>query len=169
MGGPSLAGRLLVATPLIGDGAFRRTVVLLLAHSDEGAFGVILNRPTARPAADLLDGWGARAAAPGVVFVGGPVDTDSVVGLARGGAIDLHLDPDVVADAPVEIRLYAGQSGWGPGQLEDEIGSRAWWVCDADEDDTLTRDPETLWERVLRRQPGTTAWFANYPDDLRTG
>lgn len=169
MGGPSLAGRLLVATPLIGDDTFRRTVVLLLAHSDEGAFGVILNRPTDQPAAELLVGWGHRAAAPGVVFVGGPVDSDSVVGLARAGAVDLHLDPDDVPDAPDEIRLYAGQSGWGPGQLEDEIGTRAWWLIDAEDDDTLTHDPDHLWERVLRRQPGSTAWFANHPEDLRTG
>jgi putative transcriptional regulator len=74
-----------------------------------------------------------------------------------------------VPDAPTEVRLYAGQSGWGPGQLEDEIGTRAWWVVDADADDTLTRDPEHLWERVLRRQPVPTGWFANHPDDLRTG
>lgn len=170
MGESSLAGRLLVATPLIGDDTFRRTVVLLLAHSpDEGAFGVILNRPTDTPAGEVLLAWGARAAAPGVVFVGGPVDADSVVGLADTGAVDLHLDPDDLPDAPAEIRLYAGQSGWAPGQLEDEIGTQAWWVVDAAPDDALTRDPDGLWERVLRRQTGTTAWFANHPHDLRTG
>jgi putative transcriptional regulator len=169
MGEASLAGRLLVATPLIGDDTFRRTVVLLLAHSDEGAFGVILNRPTDHPAADLLVGWGHRVAAPGVVFVGGPVDSGTVVGLALGGAVDLHLDPDEVADAPDEIRLYAGQCGWGPGQVEDEVGERAWWVVDADPDDALTRDPDGLWARVLRRQPGVTAWHANFPEDIRSG
>ncbi len=170
MGESSLAGRLLVATPLIGDDTFRRTVVLLLAHDPgDGAFGVILNRPTDTPAGELLVGWGERAAAPGVVFVGGPVDSDSVVGLAQGGAVDLHLDPDDLPDAPDEIRLYAGQSGWAPGQLEDEIASGAWWVVDVGADDALTRDPDGLWERVLRRQSGVVAWFANHPEDLRTG
>jgi putative transcriptional regulator len=165
-----MAGRLLVATPLIGEDTFRRTVVLLLAHApDEGAFGVILNRPTDTPAGEVLERWGGRAAAPGVVFVGGPVDADSVVGLAPGGAVDLHLDPDDLPDAPPEIRLYAGQSGWSPGQLEDEIASGAWWVVDAAPGDTLTRDPSGLWARVLRRQSGRVAWFANHPDDLRTG
>lgn len=169
MSEPSLAGRLLVATPLIGDDTFRRTVVLLLAHSEEGALGVILNRPTDAPAAGLVEGWGDRVAAPAVVFLGGPVDRDSVVGLAASGAVDLNRDPDDVLDAPAEVRLYAGQSGWGPGQLEDEIGTRAWWVVEAEPDDLLTSDPSGLWERVLRRQPGPTAWFANHPDDLSTG
>jgi putative transcriptional regulator len=166
---PSLAGRLLVATPLIGDGTFHRTVVLLLAHAEEGALGVILNRPTDTPAGEVLDGWGRRAAAPSVVFVGGPVESDSVLGLGEGGSVDLHRDPDDGAGAPEEIRLFAGQAGWAGGQLEDEIGQRAWWVVDAEPGDALTRDPGTLWERVLRRQPGTTAWYANLPEDLRTG
>lgn len=169
MDAPSFAGRLLVATPLIGDDTFRRTVVLLLAHADEGALGVVLNRPTDTPAAEVVLGWGARAAAPGVVFVGGPVDRDSLIGLADGGSIDLHSGPDDLPDAPAEVRLFAGQAGWGPGQLEDEIGERAWWVVDGRPDDALTRDPDGLWSRVLRRQPPPTGWFATFPDDLRTG
>ena len=169
MGAVSFAGRLLVATPLIGDEPFRRTVVKLLAHTADGAFGVVLNRPSDTPAHEVLGDWGARAAAPGVVFVGGPVDSDTVVGLAPDGSVDLHADPDELPDAPDEIRLYAGQAGWGPGQLEDEIGERAWWVVDIAPDDTLTHDPDTLWERVLRRQAGLVSWFANFPEDLRTG
>jgi len=164
-----LAGRLLVATPLVGDGIFDRTVISVLAHSDEGTLGVILNRPTATPAAEVLVGWGARAAAPGVVFDGGPVGTDGMIGLARGGAVDLHLDPDDLPDAPAEIRLFVGQAGWGPGQLEGEVAERAWWVVEPEPIDLVTRRPDTLWEDVLRRQGGVTAWYANYPDDLRAG
>lgn len=165
----SLAGRLLVATPLIGDGIFHQTVVHLLAHGEDGAFGVVLNRPSDTPAEEVLVGWGARAAAPGVLFVGGPVDSDSVVGLAADGSIDLHTSPDDMPGAPEEVRLFAGQAGWGPNQLEDEVGQRAWWVIDPEPGDILTRDPARLWDRVLRRQAGVTGWFANYPDDLRTG
>lgn len=164
-----LAGRLLVATPLIRDDTFRRTVVLVLAHGDEGTLGVILNRPSDMPAGEMASGWAERAAAPGVVFVGGPVATDTVLGLAARGSIDLAAHPGDLPDAPEEIRLFAGQAGWEAGQLEDEIGQQAWWVLDLAPDDALTRHPDTLWERVLRRQPGTLAWFANLPDDLRTG
>jgi putative transcriptional regulator len=165
----TLTGRLLVATPLIGDGTFDRSVVRVLGHDEDGAVGVILNRPTATPVTDVLDEWGGRVAAPGVVFVGGPVDGQTVIGLAEEGAIDLHLSPDDLFDPPGEIRLYAGQAGWGPGQLEEEIVQRAWWVADAEPGDTLTRDPDRLWEQVLRRQPTPTRWFANFPEDLRTG
>ncbi len=163
------AGRLLVATPLIGDGTFHTTVIHLLAHSPEGAFGVVLNRPSDTPATEVLGRWGARAAAPGVVFVGGPVDGDTVMGLGAEGSVDLHSDPDEAPDAPEEVRLFAGQAGWGPGQLEDELVERAWWAVDPEPGDLLTRDPAGLWERVLRRQPGVTRWFANYPDDIRAG
>ena len=110
-----MAGRLLVATPIIGDDTFGRTVVHLLAHGEDGAFGVILNRPTEVPASEVLVGWGARAAAPGVVFVGGPVDGESMIGLAADGSVDLHADPDDLPDAPDEVRLFAGQAGWAPG------------------------------------------------------
>ncbi|CAN5532121.1 YqgE/AlgH family protein [soil metagenome] len=165
----SLAGRRLVATPLIGAGTFDGTVIRLRAHGDEGAFGVILNRPSDTPAEEVLGGCGARAAAPGVVFVGGPVDGDTVVGLAADGSVDLHASPDELPDAPEEVRLFAGQAGWGPGQLEDEVGERAWWVTDAEPGDLLTRDPAGLRDRLLRRQPGVTGWYANYPEDLRTG
>lgn len=165
----SLVGRLLVATPLIGDGTFDRSVVRILGHDEDGAVGVILNQPTGTPVAEVLDEWGTRAAAPGVVFVGGPVDGQTVIGLAEEGAVDLHASPHDLPEAPEEIRLYAGQAGWGPGQLESEIGQRAWWVVDAEPGDTLTRDPDHLWERVLRRQPAPTCWFANHPDDITTG
>jgi len=164
-----LTGRLLVATPLIGDDTFRRTVVLVLAHGDEGALGVVLNRPSDTPVAEVPGDWAERAAAPGVVFVGGPVDTDTVVGLGDRGAVDLQAAPDDRAGPAPEVRLFAGQAGWGTGQLEDEVAERAWWVVDAEPGDVLTRDPGTLWERVLRRQPAPAAWFANLPEDLRTG
>ena len=165
----SLAGRLLVASPLIGDRHFERTVVLLLAHGDAGALGVVLNRPTVTPVVELLDAWGHLAADPGVIFRGGPVSVDSVVGLGPTGAVDLHLDPSEMVDAPGSVRLFAGSAGWSVGQLEDEIDERAWWVVDAEPGDALTEDPAGLWSTVLRRQRGKTAWFANHPDDLRWG
>lgn len=169
MSDASLADRLLVATPVISEGTFHRTVVLVLTHSDDGAFGVILNRPSTTRADEIIERWGPRAAAPGVLFDGGPVDRRRCFGLAAGEPVDLHLDPREMPDAPDEVRLYMGHSGWAPGQLEDEIGERAWWVVDAEPDDLMTRDPDGLWERVLRRQPGSTAWFANHPEDIRTG
>lgn len=159
-----LPGRLLVATPDLADPNFSHTVVLLLAVRPEGALGIVLNRPSDRRVDDVLPRWATRVAAPAVMFFGGPVALDQVVGLSAHGAVDLDdaLSGEIPLDADdgAEIRLFAGSAGWGPEQLEDEIDQGAWWVFDADEGDVTTSDPETLWQRVLRRQQGITSWFS---------
>lgn len=181
--GASLKGKLLVATPVIGDPNFERTVVLVLEHNDEGALGVVLNRPSEVELLGPLPEWDRFAAHPSVVFVGGPVAREAVIALARVrpgeeepawvtvcdrvAAVDLNRDPDEVAGRVEEVRFFAGYAGWGPGQLEGEIDAGAWFVVDALPGDTFVADPEHLWRRVLRRQGGTTAMFANFPDDPR--
>ena len=176
----SHAGRLLVATPLIGDPNFERTVVLLLAHGADGAFGLVLNRPTGTTVVEALDEWAPHTTSPAVVFFGGPVDTDAVIGLARPGpatgdrcaslagefgTVDLNEPPDDAGWGLAGLRLFAGSAGWTVGQLEDEIAEGAWWVVDAAPDDVLTSDPDRLWASVVRRQGGHLAWFANCPLD----
>ena len=116
MGPPTLAGKLLVATPLISDPTFERTVILLLAHGDEGSLGVVVNRPSEALATDLIDGWGDLAVPPSVVFIGGPVGTNGVIGLAPDGRVDLNVAPDDRADRSRSFRRLAGSSGWGPGR-----------------------------------------------------
>ena len=168
-GGPTadgpIAGRLLVATPLLGDPNFERTVVLMLAHSSEGTFGLVINRPTGTRAEELVPGWGDRAATPAVMFIGGPVGQNGVIGLHPGGTVDLNVLPEDTVDAPDTVRLFAGSAGWAGGQLEDELSEGAWWVLDAEPGDAFVANPDELWSAVLRRQSGTLAWFANYPPD----
>ena len=189
-----LKGRLLVATPNLGDPNFERTVVLVLEHGDEGALGVVLNRPSELDLAEPLPEWARAAAHPPVVFIGGPVAPSAAVCLARlgrhGGAegwqpllgppvldappsetgglvgtLDLDSDPDEAIPRIDEIRVFAGYAGWGPGQLESEIAEGGWFVVDADPADALSPAPERLWTAVLRRQRGTLALFAAYPPD----
>ena len=171
---------MLVATPLIADPTFARTVVFLLAHGRDGAFGLVVNRPAASTAHEVLPDWEGPVTAPGVVFVGGPVTPDLLIGVARVpegdprgfqrvlgevGTIELTDPPPDLAGHVTHCRFFAGSAGWAPGQLEDELAEGAWWPVDATPFDLFTEDPETLWSSVLRRQPGELAWFANYPED----
>jgi putative transcriptional regulator len=181
MSSGSLRGRLLVAMPVLQDPNFDRTVTLLLEHTEEGALGLVLNRPSDTELDDPLPEWGPLAAEPPVVFVGGPVALDGAIGLARAadpvpsegwaplfddlGTVDLRRSPEEI-EAPLErLRVFLGHAGWGPGQLEGELAEEAWAVVDALPDDPLSEDPFGMWRRVLRRQSGRLAWLANHPPD----
>jgi putative transcriptional regulator len=177
-------GRLLVATPVIGDPNFERTVILMIEHSDEGALGVVLNRATDVELPGRLPGWDALAAEPSVVFVGGPVQPDAVICLAAVndpdpvewwqpvvgdvGVVDLDHEPEDVAGALDRLRVFAGYAGWGPDQLEEELEAGAWFVVDAEPADVLAAEPDGLWQAVLRRQPGRVRLFAGFPEDPTT-
>lgn len=176
-----LAGRLLVASPELTGEAFRRTVVLLLDHDGEGSLGVVVNRPTRLPVGEVLPVWGDHVAAPRVVFQGGPVSTDSALGLARLrtsgeavgwrrlhenlGLIDLDAPPDLLAPGIRALRVFAGYAGWASGQLAEEIASGAWFCVESVPTDAFSRNPTGLWRTVLRRQSGSLAFASTYPDN----
>ena len=129
-------GRLLVANPLLPDPNFDRTVVMLLAYSQDGALGLVLNRPSETGVGLPMQRWGELAATPAVLFVGGPVQHQAVICLARTEAslspdpalegfkpltpelatLDLDLDPDRFAGQFRQVRVFAGYAGWPPGQ-----------------------------------------------------
>lgn len=180
-------GRLIVATPDLEDPNFDGTVVLLLEHDAEGSVGVVLNRPSelqvdeamAGPPAAATERWDDLAAPPSTVFVGGPVRPNAVVALALVAEV---LDPDSwepisgdlgvvrLGGGPVPavgeidaLRVFAGYSGWGPGQLEDEIRTGAWFVVESDPDDCFTPEPDLLWWQVLRRQGGMFTTVTDNP------
>jgi putative transcriptional regulator len=175
----SARGRLLVATPTLYDPNFVRSVVLVLEHGEDGALGVILNRPSETAVGETLPDWNRLASDPGVVFVGGPVSPDAAIGVARAatsdqtegwaplfgslGTIDLGRDP---VELPVEVqnlRVFAGYAGWTEGQLDGELDAGGWFVVDAAPDDVFTAEPARLWVSVLRRQGGRLAMFATAP------
>lgn len=176
----SLTGKLLVASPALVDPNFERTVVLICAHSDEGAFGLVLNRPNhlAR-VTDHLPRWAEHAVEPAVLFRGGPVEPTLAVALGRVpgsgrragfvevmegiGLLDLEQDPYAAGGELAGIRLFTGYAGWSAGQLEGEIRDGAWFVVEARPGDPFSEHPESLWRDVLRRQEGKLAMFAFYP------
>jgi putative transcriptional regulator len=181
-----LKGKLLLATPPLVDPNFDRTVVLMLEHGEEGALGLVLNRPTDEDVTDLLPAWSPLITGDPVLFDGGPVEHAAVIGLAwvradvldgvdltpsdheEGlGTVDLSEDPDALAGRVEQLRLFRGYAGWGPGQLEDELEANAWIVVDADRSDPFTGAPRSLWRDVLRRQGGPLARMGErIPDDV---
>ncbi len=164
----SLRGKLLLSAPNLFDPNFRRTVVLIAEHSDDGALGVVLNRPaetTVREAVPDLE-WIARSP-DDLVYAGGPVGPNSVIVLAEFDDPDLAaaivmddlgfvpasgVDVDLVAAATRRTRVFAGHAGWGPGQLEHEMSERSWIVEPAVVEDVFTDAPDELWSAVLRRK-----------------
>ena len=177
----SLRGQLLVAGPALEDPNFRRTVILVGEHGDDGAMGVVLNRPTTVTVADAVPPLADLVEDGDVVHLGGPVQPQAVVVLAdfvdAGQADDVVLDsvgflPGEIEDAasvgPLRaLRVFAGYAGWSPGQLEEELEDGSWLVLPAVAGDVFGSAPERLWSEVLRRQGGALAVLALLPDDPR--
>ena len=182
---PSLTGQLLVASPSLEDPNFARAVVLLLAHGDEGALGIILNRPLGAAVHEILPQWQYLAFPPAEVFRGGPVAVNSVICLGRVRAgvdvdavdglqgtvaglfsIDLNRDPDEYGGAIAGLRVFSGYAGWSAGQLEGELQQGGWILMPVLPHDPLTTEPDELWATVLRHLGGLRAVYATAPPNL---
>lgn len=174
----SLAGQLLVASPRLVDPNFARTVVALLNHDAQGAMGLVINRPTEIAVADHLPDWVVELLAqPPVVFYGGPVEQAVAIGLQRSydagedttaflGVSMLNLtEEEDVGQAVGPVRVFAGYSGWGPGQLEDELDEESWIVLSGLANDVFSSSPNGLWSQVLARQGGQIGLLASVPID----
>ena len=168
----SLSGKLLIAAPSLHD-FFRRSVVLMVEHNEQGAFGVVLNRPSETSVAEVVPSLALYSDEDEVVWIGGPVGADTAVALGRfddpdaaAGIVvgDLGvIDPDEPSDELRELRVYAGHAGWGPGQLEGEIEQDAWIIEPASAEDPF-RDGD-LWSYLLGRRGGEYALLARMPED----
>jgi putative transcriptional regulator len=179
--GRRLTGRLLVASPVMRDPNFERTVVLMLEHTDEGGVGVVLNRPSHVQAAQILPDLDGRTVEPGTVHVGGPVQPEAAICLARlvapvsgpnwshlfgrVGSVNLDRPLEELGTASTGLRLFAGYSGWGSGQLESEIEAGGWMVLRRRDEDAFSDRAGGLWSEVLRRQAPHLAMLASFPDD----
>jgi putative transcriptional regulator len=171
----SLQGQLLVSSPLLNDPNFRRTVVLMTHHDDEGAMGLVLSRPSDVLVADAVPELAILPGTTERVYVGGPVQPEAVVVLVEhedepdsaivGNVAFMLAESDVDELDAVRTRVFAGYSGWGPGQLESELDESAWIVVDAVPDDAFAADPDELWRTVLHRKGGKFALIATMPYD----
>jgi putative transcriptional regulator len=176
--GDSLRGQLLIASPGLLDPNFRRTVVLVVAHDDDGAVGIVLNRPSETEVVDAVPELAEVAGPGGLVSVGGPVQGEAVLVLAEWdeeeeagsivfgdvGLMGAEAGLERVAAATRRVRVFAGYAGWSAGQLEAEVAEPSWILEEADEEDVFGEDPD-LWGSVLRRKGGAFTLIATMPDD----
>lgn len=173
----SLAGQLLISSPSLVDPNFRRTVVLMTHHDEEGAVGLVLSRPSQLRIDEAVPDLGDLPYADDVLYIGGPVQPEAVVVLVEldepapdappiVGSIAYmppQGDPDDLGIA--RARVFAGYSGWGPGQLEQELKEPAWIVAPAQPADVFAADPDELWRTVLHRKGGMFSLIATMPYD----
>jgi putative transcriptional regulator len=169
--GSSLAPAFLLSMPQLTDPNFSRTVVLLCKHNEDGALGLVVNRPL------LTSGTVTVNLEPPAttdrelqIWVGGPVEpqrswilvgqepdeAEDLTGMRIADNLYLSTSPDLLRrliepSPPPMARLFVGYSGWGPGQLETELRESAWLMSEVDRDLIFDTPPERLWETAIRR------------------
>ena len=185
-------GDVLVASVLLADGIFNRTVVLVLDSDEDGALGVILNEISQTRLDAVLPDWVTAVSKPQLLFHGGPVSPNGAICLAsvaaegeeppgwrrlfaspdpagpgavRVGLLHLATPIEIVAGAYRALRIFGGYSGWAAGQLQAEIAEGMWHVLSADYADVFSAAPLDLWRRVLRRQRTAVALFSTWLED----
>jgi putative transcriptional regulator len=176
------AGQLLVATAQLVDPNFAETVVLLLDADENGALGVVLNRPSTVPVSDVLEPWASVVAQPDVLFQGGPVSTEGALAVGRLrssddtpvgyrvvtdeiGVIDLDTPVELIDGSLSGLRIYAGYAGWGAGQLEGEIEEGSWYVVATPPPPSVRGDPRSRGGARVRPPTGVEAGPTTRPHD----
>ncbi len=175
----STRGQLLIAGPSLQDPNFWRTVVLIVEHSEAGALGLVLNRPSDAKVGDAVPELAELVDADEDVLVGGPVGQSAVIVLAdfedpdeaaviafdNVGVLGGGMPPEEMGNGLRQARIFAGHSGWGPGQLDGELERGDWILEPAQYADAFTTDPTELWADVLSRKGGSYALIARMPAD----
>jgi putative transcriptional regulator len=176
----SLRGQLIIAAPTLVDPNFARSVVLIAEHTEDGAMGLVLNRPAETLVDEAVPDLAWLGEPAERVWVGGPVAETAVIVLAEwedptlAGALvegDLGFvgadadQPEQLDGAIRRARVYAGHAGWGPGQLEEELAEEAWILESPQRDEIFCEDPDVLWSAVLRRKGSRYALLATMPPD----
>ncbi len=175
----SARGQLLIAGPQLRDPNFWRTVVLVVEHSEAGALGLILNRPSESSAAEVVPELDEVLEPDVCLLIGGPVAPDAVIVLAefedpadaavisfgRIGVVGATENAHGAQAGLRDRRAFAGHAGWGPGQLDEELESGDWILDPARSEDAFGPEPEALWSRVLARKGGSYVLLARMPDD----
>ncbi len=175
----TVRGQLLIAGPTLRDPNFWRTVVLIVEHTDEGALGLVLNRPSETTVAEAVPQLEEVLGTEDDVYIGGPVQPSGVIVLARfedpgEAALLAFEDVGVLGGGEREGaplagvrrgRAFVGHAGWGPGQLDSELERGDWILEPAVLTDAFCAAPLELWGAVLTRKGGSYALIARMPAD----
>jgi putative transcriptional regulator len=172
----SLAGQLLLAHPVLRDPGFRRTVVLLSSHNDEGAMGVVLNRPLGKQMGELNAEFAFSPLAGVPLYYGGPVEQEQLIivtwhWIPAEQAFQLHFGVEVekanemIGLPGVTMRAFLGYSGWSKGQLEEELKHDAWVVTPVEGDWLIKHDGVPLWRSLITHLDPELKVLADAPDD----
>jgi putative transcriptional regulator len=175
----SVRGQLLVAGPALLDPNFWRTVVLVVEHNDEGALGLVLNRPSETSVGEAVPQLEDLLDPDERLYIGGPVQPSAVIVLAEFedatdaallafgdvGVLGTGPSPDELSAGIRAGRAFLGHAGWGPGQLDGELERGDWILEAARLQDAFSTDPRVLWSEVLTRKGGSYALVARMPAD----
>jgi putative transcriptional regulator len=178
----SFRGKLLIAGPTLQDPNFWRTVVLVVEHNPDGALGLVLNRPSETTVGEVVPQLSNLVDPAEDVLVGGPMQPGAVIVLADFrhpdeaaliafedvGVMGADSEPSDLVGEVRSARAFAGHTGWGPGQLDDELERGDWILEPARRIDAFAPDPGELWSEVLSRKGGSYALVARMPTDPST-
>lgn len=177
----SLKGQLLLDGGSLAGSFFSRTVVLVCQHNEEGAFGLVLNRSMDKSIGEMLVEDLPEQLAEQDLWVGGPVQPSALSYLLSDDFLpDANVLPNLSLEHSIEdlaelgnsfsvtqrVRVFAGYSGWAPGQLEDEMKRKAWITQSASLDHVFAIEPQKLWRSVMIELGGVHRLMADGPDDL---
>jgi len=173
-------GKILISEPLLADNYFKRAVVLLAEHNEEGSFGIIMNKPIDNKFNEVVADFPDFG---GQLFLGGPVSNSSLFfihtlgdqidnsmeimdGLYWGGDIESVRELMMLKQIdPSQIRFCVGYSGWGSKQLEEELQRNSWLVSGLPTEALMNTDPDKLWEYALKKLGSDYSYWENFPTD----
>ena len=177
---PPNRGDMLISEPYLNDYHFRRTVVLISDHNDEGSVGFVMNRLVDLTTHDVIPGL-MKYNFP--LFFGGPVEPNTLHfihrvgelipgaqhianGIYWGGDIEMiEALIDTNKAKQEEFKFFSGYSGWAAGQLEEEISQKAWWVGKASIDDVFDDDLDNMWRNIVKNMGDDFSYMADAPED----
>ena len=176
----SYKGKILISTPDISGSIFSRSVVLIIDHNEEGAFGLILNRKNPDITLQVEQATSIKTD----IYEGGPVENQKIFVIAKGSPVtdfymeitdDYYVTEDLqsiitaLTDHRItsqEIKVFSGYSGWAAQQLENEIERRMWTVADAYNLDYTLPNDQSLWKKIMQNLGGEYLLWANAPKDI---